>query len=153
MTSSKFTPTSMVRADDPEAADLADAAKLLGPARMVLDACAEDRPGHQAEAADMAQRIVDLIGHSSSDEPPHVLIELEQRREQAKVAAGALYDCLRHLARLDESNAGLHCATVRYGPLTFKVAEALASFGQAVSGSLAAQVLAHAGDYPLDTGR
>lgn len=77
----KVTPTSLVRYDDPEAADLADVGKLLGPARMVLDACAEDRPGHQAEAADMAQRIVDLIGHSVTDEPPHALVELNLLRQ------------------------------------------------------------------------
>lgn len=76
----KITATSMVRTGDPDADDLADVGRLLGPARMVLDACAEDRPGHQAEAADMAQRIVDLIGHSVTDEPPHALVELAKLR-------------------------------------------------------------------------
>jgi hypothetical protein len=43
--------------------------RLLGPARMVLDRCAETAPGCAAEAADMAQRIVDWIGHPVTDEP------------------------------------------------------------------------------------
>jgi hypothetical protein len=43
--------------------------RLLGPARMVLDRCAENAPGCAAEAADMAQRIVDWIGHPVTDEP------------------------------------------------------------------------------------
>lgn len=77
---SKVSPSSLIREDDPAAADLADAAKLLGPARMVLDRCAEDVLGCQAEAADMAQRIVDLIGHSVTDEPPHALVELDRLR-------------------------------------------------------------------------
>lgn len=82
----KITSTSVVRDSDPEAADLGDAAKLLGPARIVLDRCAEGLPGAEVEAADMAQRIVDLIGHSSTDEPPHALVELEQLRTVADAA-------------------------------------------------------------------
>jgi len=60
-----------------------DFARLLGPARMVLDRCAEAvaKPG---EAADMAQRIVDLIGHRVTDEPPHALVELEWLRNEVE---------------------------------------------------------------------
>jgi hypothetical protein len=43
--------------------------RLLGPARMVLDRCAQQVPGSADEAADMAQRIVDWIGHPVTDEP------------------------------------------------------------------------------------
>lgn len=82
----KITPTSTVRDGDPEATDLADAGRLLGPARIVLDRCAQGLPGADVEAADMAQRIVDLVGHSSTDEPPHVLVELEQLRTVAELA-------------------------------------------------------------------
>jgi hypothetical protein len=98
--SAKVSPTAAVRWDDPEAADLIDAAKLLGPARMVLDRCAEGRDGARAEAADMAQRIADLIGHSVSDESPHALVELVELREARGLAARALTDCLLHLAHL-----------------------------------------------------
>jgi hypothetical protein len=49
---------------------LATRTRLLGPARMVLDRCAEGEPGCAADAAVMAQRIVDWIGHEVTDEPP-----------------------------------------------------------------------------------
>lgn len=28
-----------------------------------------------------------------------------------------LFQCLRHFVHLDESNAAIHCATVRYSPI------------------------------------
>lgn len=65
--------------------ELADFARLLGPARMVLDRCAElSGPAVQAEAADMAQRIVDLIGHPVTDEPPHALVERDRLRDEVE---------------------------------------------------------------------
>lgn len=64
--------------DDVTPAELADAVVLLGPARMVLDRCAEGRPGSRDEAATMAQRIVDMIGHGVTDEPPHALVERDE---------------------------------------------------------------------------
>lgn len=54
---------------------LNDAARLLGPARMVLDRAAEGVASRE-ECADLAQRIVDLIGHPVTDEPPHALVRL-----------------------------------------------------------------------------
>lgn len=38
----------------------------------------------------------------------------------------ALYQALRHHAHQDEANAALHCAPVRFSPITFRLAEALA---------------------------
>ena len=64
--------------------ELADFARLLGPARMVLDRCAMLAPGFQAEAGDMAQRIVDLIGHPVTDEPPHALVERDELRAEVE---------------------------------------------------------------------
>ena len=45
-----------------------DAERLLGPARMVLDRIAVAYGDEEAER--MAQRIVDVIGHPVTDEPP-----------------------------------------------------------------------------------
>lgn len=61
------------------ARDEADAARLLGPARMVLDRAAEGQATRE-ECARMAQRIVDLIGHPATDEPPHAIVERDQLR-------------------------------------------------------------------------
>lgn len=72
------------RAEVERLVELADFARLLGPARMVLDRCAELAPGYQAEAADMAQRIVDLIGHPVTDEPPHALVERDELRSEVE---------------------------------------------------------------------
>ena len=58
--------------------ELADFARLLGPARMVLDRCAIQHPSSDTQAADMAQRIVDLIGHPVTDEPPHAMVERDE---------------------------------------------------------------------------
>lgn len=71
--------TSQVIHERNEFRELADAARLLGPARRVLDRVAEGEVT-RAECADMAQRIVDLIGHPVTDEPPHALVELERLR-------------------------------------------------------------------------
>lgn len=77
--------------------ELADAARLLGSARMVLDRCAETQIGGcRAEAAAMAQQIVDLIGHSVTDEPPHALVELERLRADS-VPRSALVAVLAEL--------------------------------------------------------
>ena len=60
-----------------------DAMHLLGAARMVLDRVAE---GHDERdsAAKLAQRIVDLIGHSVTDEPPHLLLSVEDMLRYAE---------------------------------------------------------------------
>jgi hypothetical protein len=53
-----------------EVEQLTNLTRLLGPARRVLDRCAEDASSDaRAEAATMAQRIVDWIGHTVTDEP------------------------------------------------------------------------------------
>lgn len=69
-----------------------------------------------------------------------------------------LWECFRHFAHLDHSNAAIHCGQVRYSPLTFRVAEALQ--GRSVDDAapegdvtLLAAVLGHRGQYPEDRGR
>lgn len=71
-----------------------------------------------------------------------------------------LFQCLRHFVHLDESNAAIHCGEVRYSPLTFRLAEQLASL-PTDSNEVEApymdpyvgRVLAHVGLYDEDKGR
>ena len=66
----------------------------------------------------------------------------------------AAYEALRHFAHLDESNAAIHCAAVRYSPITFRLAEALSDEDHGQDDyPLAGTVLAHRGAYEEDRGR
>jgi hypothetical protein len=75
---------------------LTDLTRLLGPARRVLDRCAEDASSDaRAEAAVMAQRIVDWIGHSVTDEPARAADlagEVERLRGLLREVTAALRD-------------------------------------------------------------
>ena len=70
-----------------------------------------------------------------------------------------LFQCLRHFVHLDESNAAIHCAPVRYSPVTFRLAEELdaqshtAGEWPAEDDGTIARVLAHVGQYEEDRGR
>jgi hypothetical protein len=74
-----------------------------------------------------------------------------------------LLHCLRHFVHLDHSNAAIHCSTVRYSPITFRLAEELERriiagrtddlLGDEVDERILFQVLAHVGRYPEDSGR
>ena len=74
-------------------------------------------------------------------------------------SAPTMWDCFRHFAHLDHSNAAIHSAAVRYSPITFRLAEALNEMrfeavpADEVSRLLLDEVLAHLGTYPEDTGR
>lgn len=61
-----------------------------------------------------------------------------------------LGQALRHFVHLDESNAAIHCAPVRFSPLTFRLAECLARLGDDATPQ---SVLAHVGQYEEDKGR
>lgn len=98
----------------------ADAVRLLGAARVVLDRCAEDRAS-RGEAADMAQRIVDLIGHSTTDEPPHALVLIEE-------LADAISEAVDFFVARDEMNAKVHLAPARWSPITEQCRHALESW-------------------------
>ncbi len=58
--------------------------RLLAISRMVFDGIAEGHPFTRDEAADLAQRIVDEIGHSVTDEPalgPSFRVEIERLQD------------------------------------------------------------------------
>jgi hypothetical protein len=59
-----------------------------------------------------------------------------------------LWLCLTYFAHLDESNAAIHCADVRYSPITFRLAEALSLDDETVR-----RVMAHSNQYEEDKGR
>ena len=81
---------------------LEDARRYLNAARVVLDRVAEGE-ADRSVAAVMAQRIVDVIGHSVTDEPPHLLVELDRLRDahrqaiefECSVPARALADAVK----------------------------------------------------------
>lgn len=62
---------------------------------------------------------------------------------------------LEYFAGMDESNAKVHCAPVRYSPLTFRLAESLAQeIGEDAEWPLVvSHVLQHVGAYEEDPGR
>lgn len=68
-----------------------------------------------------------------------------------------LWECFRHFAHLDESNAAMHTAQVRYSPITFRVAEHLEhldlSWLYPTNASLLDNVLRARGTYEEDAGR
>lgn len=70
-----------------------------------------------------------------------------------------LYQCLRHFVHLDESNAAIHCAQVRYSPITFRLAQELdaqshtAGVWPTEDDGTIWRVLQHLGQYEEDKGR
>jgi hypothetical protein len=71
-----------------------------------------------------------------------------------------LWECFRYFVHMDESNAAIHCAPVRYSPITFRLAEALEDheargLGCEPDADFAhlAQVVAASGAYAEDKGR
>lgn len=71
-----------------------------------------------------------------------------------------LWECFRHFVHLDHSNAAIHCSSVRYSPITFRIAEALDDVVPDVGGYLTDEsaallkgVLGHKGAYAEDEGR
>lgn len=70
-----------------------------------------------------------------------------------------LHECLRHFVHLDESNGAIHCAPVRYSPITFRLAQELDAQANSTGDwpsdpdVLVFKVLGHVGMYPEDPGR
>ena len=62
-----------------------------------------------------------------------------------------LWQAFRHMYHADHSNAAMHCAAVRYSPLTFRLAEQLGELGR--HGMEIDGVLSDAGTYAEDPGR
>lgn len=67
------------------------------------------------------------------------------------MVADALSEALRHFVALDNANAAIHCSPVRFSPITFRLAEALASLGH--QSNDVDLVMEHAGTYEEDRGR
>ncbi len=65
----------------------------------------------------------------------------------------ALEQALIHFEAMDRANAAIHCSTVRYSPLTFRLAEALEAIGKHEGVPAALTVLVHKGAYAEDPGR
>jgi len=70
-----------------------DVRHLLSAARMVLDRVAEGSDVTRSEAGMLAQRIVDVIGHSTTDEPPHLLLSVEDTLRYADAHRISHADC------------------------------------------------------------
>ena len=58
-----------------------------------------------------------------------------------------------HFVHLDRANAKIHCAPVRYSPLTFRLAEALTQAGLIDQAPYVAEVMKDRGAYEEDKGR
>jgi hypothetical protein len=63
-----------------------------------------------------------------------------------------LSHALRHFYHADKANAAIHCAPVRFSPITFRLAEALDS-AYDIDDPYIREVLSHKGQYQEDTGR
>lgn len=85
----------------------------------------------------------------TEEEPP--MIVPKQTVDQT------LWECFRYFSALDESNAAIHVSQVRYSPITFRLAEQLASVNRddlaAHNARLLDEVLRHLGAYEEDKGR
>lgn len=69
------------------------------------------------------------------------------------VNAHLLYCIFDYFVCTDESNATIHCADVKYSPITFRLAETLSKDGYYFDDSCVARVMAHKGRYEEDSGR
>ena len=79
---------------------------------------------------------------------------MSQRKPKPDVPLpAAVLAALAHFEALDRANAAIHCAEVRYSPITFMMAEALDAVADYEELALVRDVLSHTGRYPLDPGR
>lgn len=58
---------------------------------------------------------------------------------------------LAHFYYADRANATMHCAKVRFSPITFRLAEVLAPLDP--TDEIAAEIMTHRGQYAEDAGR
>jgi len=63
----------------------------------------------------------------------------------------ALLWAFEYLYHMDKANACMHCAPVRFSPITFRLAETLSAYQRA--NEMVAEVMAHKGKYEEDPGR
>ena len=71
--------------------------------------------------------------------------------ELVRILVSPMMWALEHFVHMDQANAAMHCAVVRFSPITFRLAEALDKLW--VSNELIDLVLGHAGQYEEDKGR
>jgi len=69
------------------------------------------------------------------------------------VDTSLLFYCFYHFHGLDHSNAAVHCAEVRYSPITFRLAEAISEAGYQCEDPDVEDVMSHKGVYMEDKGR
>jgi hypothetical protein len=72
-------------------------------------------------------------------------------RELTYEDLGAVCEALKYFAHMDQANAAIHVAEVRYSPLTFKLANTAKRMGCQIKEMF--EVLDHEGSYALDPGR
>ena len=60
---------------------------------------------------------------------------------------------LEHFEAMDQANAKVHCAPVRYSPITFRLARALYEYSDDTPPVAVQDVISHDGQYQEDTGR
>jgi hypothetical protein len=67
----------------------------------------------------------------------------------------AAYMAFRFFYHYDRSNAAVHCAEVRYSPITFRLAEAISGYSTVMAAEHddLMEVLNHVGLYEEDPGR
>lgn len=64
-----------------------------------------------------------------------------------------LWHCFRQNYHADKANASIHCSSVRFSPITFRLAETLKGLQPQHLSPDAQEVLFHAGKYEEDKGR
>lgn len=69
-----------------------------------------------------------------------------------------LWFAFEHFAHLDQANASIHCASVRWSPITFRLADQLDAMNvydnlMPASAELLRVVMRHRGQYEEDAGR
>lgn len=96
---------------------------------------------HVRSIVRLGERLMYALG-----EPEPLPVPTETDTEALEEAA--LW-ALEYFDALDRANATIHCAIVRYSPITMRLAQALASHDH----DAVRRVIAHVGAYDLDPGR
>jgi hypothetical protein len=71
--------------------------------------------------------------------------------ELVALCTGPMLWSLEYFAHMDRANAAVHCATVKYSPITFRLANTL--YELSMDNALISEVRSHQGAYEEDTGR
>jgi hypothetical protein len=77
-------------------------------------------------------------------------------KQAVDVALEAMAWAVEHFKLMDQANACMHCAPVRYSPVTMRLAKGYEALAQSTGNDLTEAVmgvLGHEGAYELDPGR